>query len=95
MRLALLKYLSFAYWELTQFFKAIYDDGFDEFKAMTIIGCTEICIVMALVGCLSLLIGHRVLVASWWTGRLFIIVVAVILFASNYVLLAQGKTVPI
>jgi uncharacterized membrane protein len=79
-----LKVYSFVYWELTQLFKAIYDDGLAGWKAIAILGCAEILIIMGVYGCVSLVIGHRLLHGTTWVSRLLGIVVALAVFAANY-----------
>ena len=84
MRFRLLKVFSFVYWELSQLFKAIYDDGFAEWKAMAILICAEIFVIMGVYGCISLLIGHRLLHATPLASRLVGIVVVLAVVAANY-----------
>jgi hypothetical protein len=84
MRAWLLRGYSFVYWELSQFFKAIYDDGLAEWKAIAILGCAEVLIMMGVYGSISLVIGHRLLHGTTWVSRLLGIVVALAVFAANY-----------
>ena len=54
----------FAYWTLRDIFKAIYDDGFDDFKAQVVLGVTEILGVLTLLSLISLYLGRQMLPTS-------------------------------
>src|ERR1700722_20925142 len=82
-----LKSFSFVYWELSQLFKSIYDDGLSEWKAMASLICAEIFVIMGVYGKISLLIGHRLLDATLFVSRLFCIVVVLAIVAANYAVL--------
>jgi hypothetical protein len=87
-----LKSFSFVYWELSQLFKSIYDDGLSEWKAMATLICAEIFVIMGVYGGISLLIGHRLLGATLFVSRLFGIVVVLAIVAANYaVLLSKNR----
>ncbi len=86
-----LKWFSFAYWELSRLFKAIYDDGWAEWKAMAILICAEICMIMGVYGFISLLIGHRLLHATSLLLRVFGIIVVLAIIAGNYYTLLSGN----
>jgi hypothetical protein len=87
-----LKWLSFAYWELSRLFKAIYDDGWAEWKAMAILICAEIFMLMGVYGCISLFIGHRLLHTTSSLSRpLGIMVVLAVIAANYYALLSNNR----
>ena len=45
------KLLAFVYWILSEFFIAMYDDGYSDWKALVIICCTQIAGIIAVFLC--------------------------------------------
>jgi hypothetical protein len=54
----------FAYWTLREIFKAIYNDGFDDFKAQVVLGVTALLGVLTLLSLISLHVGRQMLPTS-------------------------------
>lgn len=58
------KLLRFAYWTLRRIFRAIYDDGLDDFKAQVAVSVTDLLGAMTLLSLASLRVGHQILPSS-------------------------------
>jgi hypothetical protein len=58
------KLYAFAFWNIRQFFKRMYDDGYADWKALAVIGCTEILGIMAAVFMVSIAVGYKLLPSS-------------------------------
>jgi hypothetical protein len=58
------KAFALLFWELRCFFNALYDDGYADWKALTIIGCCEAALLLTLVFSMSVALGHRFLPKS-------------------------------
>jgi hypothetical protein len=92
MPLRVVTLLPFAYCELRAFFKAVYDDGFADFKASVFILCAQGFLVMIALGVASIAAGRKLLPRS--TGGT--ILMAVLLFLglealNHFTLLTKEK----
>jgi hypothetical protein len=58
------KLLAFALWQLRRLFAAISNDGLAEWKALVVLGCSEMAAVMLVFFGISIAIGHKLLVNS-------------------------------
>jgi hypothetical protein len=75
--------LSFAYWELDNFFQLFSIGGSTQWKVMTALGVAQMCIIASLYGLVLLLLGHK---PSGLTLslRVIIVVLAVAVYVANY-----------
>jgi hypothetical protein len=83
LRLQPIKWLSFAYWELDNFFQLFSIGGSTQWKVMTALGVAQMCIIASLYGLVLLLLGHK---PSGLTLslRVIIVVLAVAVYVANY-----------
>ena len=53
------KAFAFLFWQLRSLSEALYDDGLADWKALTIIGCLEVAVLMSVVSGIAIARGHR------------------------------------
>jgi hypothetical protein len=74
--------MSFAYWRLTLFFKALGDERLSGFKAGVVLGCTQALCVMIVVGSASLLTKRHLPTLNGPLKAIGLAVAAVIVLAT-------------
>ena len=66
------KAFAFLFWQLRGLCEALYDDGLADWKALTIIGCLEVAVLLSLVSGIAMARGHRPVLLSkpelWMVG---------------------------
>ena len=79
----MIKFLSLVFCQLRWLFKAIYDDGFADFKAMTVIVVLQILLISSVVSLLSIALGRDLIGVLGPTG--FAIALGLGILAPNYI----------
>lgn len=72
MRHVLSRLTALCYWSLRHLFRAYFNDGYDAFKAMVIVGSVQVCIVFAVLSAVSLVLGRRLISFGGISGALAI-----------------------
>jgi hypothetical protein len=80
---------AYVFYVLRTSFKAIMDDGWEDWKAITIIGVAMISVVFVAQGIAETALGHRLHWLSNWPER--ILLGAVLVGANHYTLVADRK----
>jgi hypothetical protein len=88
----MIKGLAFAYWQLKGLFRAIYDDGFDDFKATVVIGVLQVWLCFTILGLLSIAFGRNLSIILSRSGVPLGLVIGVVVFAPNYLFFMHWKS---
>lgn len=73
-----------AYWHLRRLFRSFFDDGYDDFKAMTVLGSVQICLLLSIVPAISIIIGRRVVSFSGLPWKAFMVLSVAVIAAANF-----------
>jgi hypothetical protein len=78
------KVLAFAFWELRGILRAISDDKSVDWRAMGILICTQIAVIMSVFAIASVMLGRRIIPGSGPTLTLFGVLLSATVTAINY-----------
>lgn len=92
LRLQTTKWLSFAYWELDNFFQLFSIGGSTQWKVMTALGIAQMCMLLSTYGLILLLLGHKPSGLTLPLRVIVVVVFAVAVYVANYrVLLYRNR----
>jgi len=78
------KVLAFAFWELRRILCAISDDGWADWRAMGLLVCTQIGLVLNIFALASVISGHRLIPTHGIELTAFAVSLSVVITATNY-----------
>jgi amino acid transporter len=78
------KVLAFAFWELRRVLNAISDDSWLEFRAMSLLVCTQMGLILNFLGIVSILLKRSFIPTHGLGQTLFIALLAAAITALNY-----------
>jgi len=78
------KVLAFAFWELRRVLNAISDDSWVEFRAMSLLVCTQMGLILNFLGIASILLKRSLIPTHGLGATLFIAFLAAAITALNY-----------
>jgi hypothetical protein len=81
------KVLAFAFWRLREFFRAVHDDGYSEWKAFAVICCAQICGITGLVFGIFVVLKRPVKLPAEVSPWAFAIILSSVVVAANHYLL--------
>jgi hypothetical protein len=87
-----MKPLAFAYWELNRLFTTTsFGDGYSEWKALAVVGCTQIAAIMLVISAISMVLGYRIFPPSKEFRLFFSAGLGVPVLAVNHFALRSGN----
>jgi hypothetical protein len=78
------KALAFSFWTLRRTFSALYDDGYADWKALAVLGGSQVLTLFMGISLLSIVLGHRVLTVTKMSTFCLCVGVGLSVTALNY-----------